>query len=108
MKGKVGTSMMAPGERSRLITSGKVDIIIKAKDILKRREFADAEAIEVCEKVVSYPLLITHGRARLVYGVWMELAKAGRLKGVRQPKPFTPLIPPDSCESLANARKRIA
>jgi len=86
MKGSIGTAMMFPGERSRVMRKGRISNLIWAKDILKCRDKVDKGAIEICEWALEYPLGLTHRQARTIYAVWMNLAKAGHLRGIRTNK----------------------
>lgn len=86
MKGSVGTAMMFPGERSRVLPRRTIKNLQLAREILKVRKLVDEQAVEVCEWALKYPLGLTHRQAGLIFAVWIKLAKAGHLRGLRKPK----------------------
>lgn len=93
MKGQIGTSTMLLGEKTKFVNKFQLSAIVQAKDILKRKEqavaVADCNIIEICEWILKYPLCTTQAQRKAVYFVWMELAEAGHLRGVR-PMNFAP------------------
>lgn len=94
MKGAVGTAMGGPQDSRKWALHRNRAALGWASDLLKLNDKEGgskdirSETLALCDKALRCPSLLEHWESRSIHRAWIQIAQTGRLRGIRQPRPF--------------------